>query len=263
MNQKKLLKCILSGVLALMLILPLYATAFAADATMEIPVVKVVTGGNPETPETFTFELSAVSNGAPMPSGSEDGKKLITITGSNRGSFGSIAFSSAGTYVYSVKEKAGSNSHYQYDTSVYTITIYVRSTVEGLKATITIREKDAEEKSSEVLFTNKYTAPTDPTDPTPTDPDPTDPVPTDPVPTEPTSVEPTVTTPVTDPSETTTDKNGGVDSGDWSKTDPYGDPKTGDTGNPTLWLAMLYCAVIALAFLVIIGARRRKADENE
>ena len=94
----------------------------------EIKVEKALEGREWKTDDSFTFTLSA-ADGAPMPLGT-DGKPVtsITITGADTEkvkSFGSIVFTAAGTYTYTVTEIVGNDSSMVYDNHTETVTITV------------------------------------------------------------------------------------------------------------------------------------------
>ena len=73
---------------------------------------------------SFTFDLTPVDN-APMPAGTVDGKKVVTVTNGNAVSFGSITFDKAGTYTYNITEEKGTASGVRYDTTVHTAVVTV------------------------------------------------------------------------------------------------------------------------------------------
>lgn len=72
--------------------------------------------------DSFTFTLTAVTPGAPMPDETE-----VTIepeSGSSMAfSFGSISYNTAGTYTYTIQEQAGSLDKVIYDTTVHTLVV--------------------------------------------------------------------------------------------------------------------------------------------
>ena len=97
-----------------------YAFTYS-DSTANVPVVKTVQG-NPAQDYTFTFRLTARTDGAPMPQGSTGNTRDITITGSGRAYFGTWVYTAVGVFVYEVREIPSNNTDYEFDTSVYTIT---------------------------------------------------------------------------------------------------------------------------------------------
>ena len=123
--------------------------------TYDPPVTKVIQG-NPEKPETFTFQMKAVTEGAPMPDGSADGIKTMQITGAGTKEFGDMEYTETGEWVYEITELKGAAEGYTYDTKVYTLTITVTQNPNGtldLTPTYTVNGS----KADAAVFTNVYT----------------------------------------------------------------------------------------------------------
>ena len=125
------------------------------------PSVTKTVEGKPKEDAEFTFTLEAISTSVaalggvlPMPEGSEDQKKEITITGEGTGSFGAISFNTPGTYVYKVSEAAGKDEKYTYSKTVFEVTYEVSADGEKLtvKKTVTADGEEAEG----IKFTNVY-----------------------------------------------------------------------------------------------------------
>ena len=105
--------------------------ALASDpAQKDDPAVVKTVQGNPAVAYTFTFRLTAETEGAPMPTGADGNTFDITITGSGRAYFGTWSYTSGGVFTYTVREIASDNSDYRFDDTVYTITDTV-SSVDG------------------------------------------------------------------------------------------------------------------------------------
>lgn len=85
------------------------------------PVVKKVEGKDGAT-DLFTFELAADDITNPMPVGSRNGVKQITIEGACETEFGEWRYTEAGSYSYTIREVPGSDPNYEYDSTVYHIT---------------------------------------------------------------------------------------------------------------------------------------------
>ena len=125
--------------------------------SIDPPVQKVITGDKPAIPATFTFQMKAITEGAPMPAGSSDGIKSMQITGAGSKEFGEIVYTEPGEWVYEISELKGNAEGYTYDTTVYTLTVKVTQNDDGtLTKTETIKGGDA------IVFTNKYEAPKTP-----------------------------------------------------------------------------------------------------
>lgn len=121
------------------------------DDTYTIPTVtKTISGDTPSTDETFNFTITAVTSGAPMPS-----KTAITTKGAGTANFGSMTYTAAGTYVYSIQEDAGNNPGYSYSTNIYELTIVVTDNGGQLQAVGTVTKDNV--NTSSIIFDNKYT----------------------------------------------------------------------------------------------------------
>ena len=120
---------------------------------VDVPVRKVLEG-NPKAASTFTFRMKALEKETPMPEGSKDGIKTATITGSGLSGFGNIEFKLPGSYRYEITEINDKVKNYQYDTSVYTLTVNVEDVNGKLLAKTGIEKAGKTEK--ELVFTNRY-----------------------------------------------------------------------------------------------------------
>ena len=131
-----------------------------APVTYDPPVKKVLTGDTPPKDETFEFVMEAVTEGAPMPEGTdEDGTKTVSVTGEGETEFGDMTYTAPGTYEYTIYEVAGKAARYTYDTSTYTLTVDV--TVEGTELVLTTTyvknvEEEEPELAEEAVFVNRY-----------------------------------------------------------------------------------------------------------
>ena len=121
------------------------------------PPVRKVVFGNPKRDAKFTFQLKAQNPAQPMPAGSENGVKTLTIKGSGEEEFGTWAYTEAGTYFYTVSEVNTGEEGYTYDAMVYTITDTVRVSDGRL---IVDRElsKNSDQQADVFLFINRYSA---------------------------------------------------------------------------------------------------------
>ena len=121
-------------------------------------VIKAPTGTKPAA-ATFTFQMKAITEGAPMPEGSVDGIKTMEITGAGTKEFGKTTYTEVGTYVYEITEVKGNAEGYTYDTAVYTLTVEVTEGADGnLVAKETYVDANGKVvKSATATFTNTYT----------------------------------------------------------------------------------------------------------
>lgn len=133
-------------------------TYIAPIVAEDPPVAKRITGDTPSTAEKFTFVLTGESADCPMPEGSSGTIKEITITGTGSTEFGTITFTKAGTYDYTISEKNTGAEGYTYDSTVYSIHYVVSETDGKLSSEYTITGKDGE-KANAAVFTNTYRKP--------------------------------------------------------------------------------------------------------
>ena len=131
----------------------------------DFPVKKSVTG-NPSSPSQFTFKLAAQNAGQPMPAGSTDGVKIVTIMGSGTASFGKWSYTLPGVYRYTVNEVAPNPAvtGYTYDSSIYTIT----DTVTDVSGSLVLQRVVTNASNTPVTsftFINTYKHPGGPTPP--------------------------------------------------------------------------------------------------
>lgn len=131
------------------------------------PIIKQV-NGNPSSAGTFTFEIAALTNGAPMPVKNGAVNYRLQITTASRdeadfAEFGDITFELPGQYLYKVSEVAGDLDGYTYDTTVYYLRYDVTVDAQAglsVKRTITRNGEDGE-AAENLLFTNTFSASSD------------------------------------------------------------------------------------------------------
>lgn len=129
-----------------------------STAKLDPPVRKVITdqyGNSITSDEKFEFVMTPSAD-APMPEGTAAGTPKTVTAGAGEIEFGEISYTTVGgPYVYTFTEKAGSNSRWTYDDSVYTMTVNViRNADDKLEAQKTITKNGTE--VSTVEFTNSY-----------------------------------------------------------------------------------------------------------
>lgn len=131
-------------------------TPIASDPDIMVdPPVKKTVSGNPSAASNFTFSLTAQDKANPMPEGSADGIKHITIYGSGEEDFGTWSYTREGTYYYTISEVVAAGTNYTYDRSVYTITDVVRDIDGQLEVTRTVTN-GANKQVESCIFINKY-----------------------------------------------------------------------------------------------------------
>lgn len=119
------------------------------------PPVKKTVSGSPSNQSTFLFTLTAGNTANPMPDGSINGVKTISIIGSGEEDFGTWAYTIEGTYFYTIAEVNTWEKHYTYDTSVYTITDIVREADGQLVVRRTVTNSSNKPVQS-CIYINKY-----------------------------------------------------------------------------------------------------------
>lgn len=96
------------------------------------------------------FILTA-KDGAPMPEGSEDGAKTVTLHESGKVYFGTIRFTRPDIYEYSLHKETENIDGLTADGSVYRIRVQI--TYDG-KVTLVMNKEGEEAKTDEILFTD-------------------------------------------------------------------------------------------------------------
>lgn len=128
----------------------------ASDPSIMVdPPVKKQVDGAPDKDGNFRFSLTAEKETNPMPEGSKDGRKLMTIVGPGEKDFGTWPYTHTGTYRYSIAEVDVGEEGYTYDNSIYTITDVVTDQSGVLKVDRTTTDVDNNPVTA-FSFTNKY-----------------------------------------------------------------------------------------------------------
>ena len=130
--------------------------------TVDPPVKKVI-DGNPTGRTDFNFKLVADDPSFPMPEGSVDGVKNVTINNEGEAEFGRYDYTESGIYSYKVYEEQEGKDGYTYDTIVYFLVDTVTSDEDGslslsrLITTSTGKEyRDVSYNDFVYTFVNKY-----------------------------------------------------------------------------------------------------------
>ncbi len=123
-----------------------YATFVKSSTEVQFEVVKEINDWNAEG--SFTFELQAVTEGAPMPTNASAVAKEDTPSVS----FGTIVYDEIGTYEYTITEVQGSLLGMSYDPTPHTVIVTVTQGADyKLSATVTYDGED------QLIITNTYT----------------------------------------------------------------------------------------------------------
>lgn len=169
-NKKKLGAFVLAGTM----LLSMGTTAFAAEETTtpnvnqngQVPITKEfeMADGLKTPAATFKFTATSTTEGAPTATIADvsftegqagtlkgekyvlEGKTAISFTGT---------WPHAGEYVYTVAETQESMPNVTYDTSSYTLRVYVINGTNGLEVE-KITAEGAKGKTDKILFTNTY-----------------------------------------------------------------------------------------------------------
>ena len=131
--------------------------ALSTDPDLMVdPTVRKTVSGNPDHMSTFTFKLAAQDASNPMPDGSINGVKTITITGSGTSEFGTWSYESEGVYYYTVYEADTGERGYTYDAAVYTITDTVREDDDVQLVLSRVITNDTNRQVTAITFINTY-----------------------------------------------------------------------------------------------------------
>ncbi len=120
------------------------------DTKYAIPVVKLLAGDVPPVDREFQFVLTGEEKtGYVIPDPS------LSIKGSGAGTFSPVRFTEAGTYKFTVSEKAEHDKGYTYDDRVYTVTIVVADRSGSLEVDSAVYSVDGSETDT-IDFCNTY-----------------------------------------------------------------------------------------------------------
>ena len=215
-----------------------YAALPTKPSLMVDPPVKKTVSGNPSHNGTFVFKLSPGSSlsrpdlSQPMPAGSVNGVKTITIVGEGQSEFGTWCYDKAGVYFYTICEVNTGESGYTYDNALYHITDTVQDT-NGQLVLSRVVTNDINKQVRNCTFVNIYSGGANIIPPA----QPVSPVAPPGYPPAVTPVRPTEPSGPTDPQDP--NSNIGPDNpakGNWNNNNM---PKTGDDSNTTLYLILL------------------------
>ena len=134
-------------------------TASAAPSTHPVTLTVEQVFTMPEksaADDTFTYQVTALETGSPMPSGSVAQAYTFTIDGTGDAAVGAIDFTQAGVYRYEVRQVIASpKTGYAYDGQVYAVSIYVKNTGAGLAGEVIVQNSDRDKVGS-IRFENAY-----------------------------------------------------------------------------------------------------------
>ncbi len=148
-------------VVCLLMALPPFAAHAAADpALVTLRINQVFTSNSSVSgvENSFSYTLTALDTGNPMPAGSVDGIYSFAVKGTANHGVDPMSFVEAGVYRYEIKlAKPGTVAiGYHLDESAYTVTAYVRRSSGKLAPEITI-QKNGTSKVGSILYEHTYT----------------------------------------------------------------------------------------------------------
>lgn len=121
-------------------------------ATMNIPIRHVIRGDKMNHDANFTFKLKA-DESAPMPEGSENGVKTVTVKKGQKVDFGDIAYYKPDVYYYTITRNPTKVKGLKSDTRKYSVCIVV--TNDG-GTSIVMKSIGADGKSAEVMYSDTF-----------------------------------------------------------------------------------------------------------
>ena len=155
MHKKRFFAFFVMLACLLPLVLPQAVHAASTDLTLTVEQVFAKPEGS-QAADTFTYSLTALQSGSPMPGGSSGDTWNFTISGTDTVSIGPITYSTVGNYSYELRQTVLSEqTGYTYDMQVYTIKVQV-TTDDGELKTYVVVEKDNGYKASVIEFKNSY-----------------------------------------------------------------------------------------------------------
>ncbi len=125
------------------------------------------TGSRPLSSGMFEFELTAKTDGAPMPANAQGGKAVASVDATGRFAFGQVKFDendvnphgAPKTYEYELREVNGSTAGVTYDATVWHITVTVSLQDGAVVLDVQNTREGQEAKPGEtVSFSNSYEA---------------------------------------------------------------------------------------------------------
>lgn len=155
------LKRIIAG-MAVILLVSAQMTVLAVQyptVRAEIPVSQTFTNNSGESVTgTFTYRITATGRSDlthPMPEGVTDG--TFSIEGNKKITL-AVTFDRVGIYEYKInQESANKSTGYTYDSTVYTVTVYVRNDGEdGLMTDVFVQNPDGTKREADMEFSNSY-----------------------------------------------------------------------------------------------------------
>lgn len=161
MKRNIIKKVFFSVLLVFSIFVMTVSTAYASDYSLQIslPIKQEFTVKNKGTNsvnQTGIYELTAISENAPLPKDSKDGKYVFSIEGAKNQVEIPINYDKAGLYSYTLKQITEDAKYYNYDRKSYKINVYVQNEEDGSFSSQVIVEDLGNAKCDEITFTNSY-----------------------------------------------------------------------------------------------------------
>ncbi len=131
--------------------------AVAETAAVSLPVRQSFTSNVSGADDTFAYVLTAITENAPMPDGSVNGKYAFSLSGSS-GRTLCLSTQQQGYYEYTLRQVVSEEKqNYTYDTTAYHIGVSIRGSegADGLTSIVVIEKTDGT-KTDELQFANAY-----------------------------------------------------------------------------------------------------------
>ena len=134
-------------------VVPVWAAGLPT-VTVTIPVEHLTRGD--ELNRAATFVLAARDEGTPMPEGSVDGRKAVTVFGGGTADFGEIRYDYPDVYYYTVSREPAGMAGLTEDDAVYEIMV---AAFNDGSAKLVIQEEGADGKAERIVYEDVYHAP--------------------------------------------------------------------------------------------------------
>lgn len=152
------------AILALLLLNLLIMTnsvAYAAEnpIAVELAVKQTIEYENTTTEQfnkTGTYELTGLTEEAPMPEGSEYNVYAFSINGVDKTVKIPMLYTHGGMYQYQLTQTTKKQDAYTYDGTKYKITVYVKNSENGGLVAEVMAENGSGKKCTDITFRNQY-----------------------------------------------------------------------------------------------------------
>lgn len=137
------------------------SVVYAAEHQMsvELAVKQTIEYENTATEQfnkTGTYELTGLTEEAPMPEGSEHNAYAFSIDGVDETVKIPMVYTHGGMYQYQLTQTTKKQDAYTYDETKYKITVYVKNSENGGLVAEVMAENGSGKKCGEITFLNKY-----------------------------------------------------------------------------------------------------------